>query len=68
MAKSWILIFSMTILQVKASKTQITTNPRALIYFGLNGSVAEQRKHESSGILTYHEKSSNPVRGRFLIA
>ena len=63
MTKSWILIFSMTKLQVKTSRTQITTNPRALIYLGLNGFVAEQRKHESSGILAYHEKSSNPVRG-----
>ena len=59
---------NMTILQLKTSKTQITTNTRALICLGLSGSVAELIKHEASGILTYCEKSSNPVRGRFFTA
>ena len=58
---------NMTILQIKTSKTQITTSTRALIYLGLNGSVAKRIKHEASGMLTYREKSSNPVRGRFFI-
>ena len=68
MAKSWILIFVMTILQLKTSKTQITTNTRALIYLELHGSVAKQIKHEASGMLTYREMSSKPVIGRFFIA
>ena len=57
MAKSWILIFVMTILQLKTSKTQITTKTRALIYLRLHGSVAERIKHEASGMLTYSKKS-----------
>ena len=57
MAKSWILIFVMTILQLKTSKTQITTNTKALIYLKLHGSVAERIKHEASGMLTYSKKS-----------
>ena len=68
MAKSWIPIFVMTILQLKTSKTHIATNTRALIYLGLHGSVAERIKHEVSGMLSYCKKSSNPVRGRFFIA
>ena len=68
MAKSWILIFVMTILQLKTSKTQITTNTGALIYLELHGSVAERIKHEASSMLTYREKSSKPVIGRFFIA
>ena len=60
MAKSWILIFVMTILRLKTSKTQIATNTRALIYLGLHGSVAERIKHEGSAMLTYRKKSSNP--------
>ena len=32
---SWILIFAMTILQLKTFKTQITTNTKALVYNGL---------------------------------
>ena len=68
MTKSWILIFVMTILQVKTSKTQITTNTKALIYLELHGSMAERIKHEASGMLNYLEKSSNPVRARFFIA
>ena len=68
MAKSWILIFGMTILQLKTSKTQITTNNRALIYPVLHGSVAERINHEASGILTCREKSSNLVRSGFFIA
>ena len=68
MAKSWILIFAMTILQLKTSKTQVTTNTRALIHFGLRGSVARRIKHEASGMLTYREKSSNPARDRYFIA
>ena len=67
MAKSWILIFVMTILPLKTSKTQVTTNTRALIYLGMHGSVAEQIKHEASDMLTCCEKSSNPVRSRFFI-
>ena len=67
MAKSWILIYAMTILPLKTFKTLITTNTRALIYLGLHGSVAKWIKHEASGMLTYCEKSSNPVRGRFFI-
>ena len=67
MAKSWILIFVMTILQLKTSKTQITTNTRALIYVPPYDSVAERIKHEVSGMFTYREKSSNPVRSRFFI-
>ena len=58
MTKSWILIFVMTILQLKTSKTQITTKTRALIYLGLHGSVAERIKQIVSGMLTYREKSS----------
>ena len=58
---------NMTILQLKTSKAQITTSTRALIYLGLHGSVAKRIKHEASGMLTYREKSSNPVRGRFFI-
>ena len=68
MAESWILIFVMTILQLKTSKTQITTNTRALIYLGLNGFAAERIKHDASDMLTYREKSSNSVRDRFFIA
>ena len=67
MAKSWILIFVMTI-QLKSSKTQITTNTRALIYVGLHDSVAERIKLEALGMVTYRKKKSNPVRGRFFIA
>ena len=67
MAESWILIFVMTILQLKTSKTQITTNTGALIYLEPHGSVAERIKHEAPGKLTYHEMSSNPARGRFSI-
>ena len=44
MTKSWTLIFVMIILQLKTSKTQITTNARALIYLELHGSVAERIK------------------------
>ena len=68
MAKSWILIFVMTILQLKTSKTQITTNTRALIYLGLHGSVVEWIKDEASDMLTYRKKRSNPVRDRFFVA
>ena len=57
----------MTILQLKTFKTQITTNTSALIYLGLCGSVAERIKNEASDMLTYCEKSLNPVRGRFFI-
>ena len=39
---SWILIFVMTVLQLRTFKTQITTNTRALVYLGLDGSVAER--------------------------
>ena len=67
MAKSWILIFVMTI-QLKTSKTQITTNTRALIYLGLHDSVAEWIKLEAFGMVTYRKKKSNPVRGRFFTA
>ena len=42
---SWILIFIMTILQLKTFKTQIIANSRALIYLGLYGSVAEPINH-----------------------
>ena len=59
---------TMTILQLKSSKTQITTITRALIYLELHGSMVERIKHEVCGMLTYCEKSSNPVRGRFFIA
>ena len=68
MAKSWILIFFMTKLQLKTSKTQFTTNTRALIYLGLDGSVAERIKPKASGMFTYREKSSNTARDRFFIA
>ena len=61
MTKSWILIFVMTILQLKTSKTQITTKSRALIYLELHRSVAERIKQIVSDMLTYREKSSNPV-------
>ena len=37
MVKSWILIFIMTILQLKTSKTQFKTTTRALIHLGLHG-------------------------------
>ena len=52
----------MTILQLKTSKTQITTNTKALIYLGLYGFVAERIKHEASGMRTYRKS------GRFFIA
>ena len=52
MAKSWTLIFVMTMLQLKTSKTQITTNTRALIFLGLHSSVGEQMKHEASDMFT----------------
>ena len=42
--------------QLKTSKTQITTNSRALIYLGLHGSVVEWIKHEASGMLIYGEE------------
>ena len=58
----------MAILQLKTSKTQITTNTRALIYLGLHGFVAEGIKHKAFGMLTFREKSSYPVRYRFFIA
>ena len=58
---------NMTTLQLKTSKTQITTNSRTLIYLGLHGSEAEWMKHESSGMLSLHETSSNSVRSRFFI-
>ena len=57
----------MTILQLRTSKAQIITNTRALIYLGLDGSVTELIKHETSDILPYPEKSSTPVRGRFVL-
>ena len=65
--KPWILIFVMTILQLKAFKTQIATNTRALVYHRVYDSVVERIKHEASGMLTYQEKSWNPVRSRFFI-
>ena len=68
MANSGMLIFVMTMLQLKTSKTQITTTTRALIHLGLHGSVAKQIKHEASDMFTYREKSSNHARGRFFIA
>ena len=68
MAKSKIIMFVMSILQLKTSKTQITTNTRDLIYLGLHDFVAERIKHGASGMLTYSEKSSHPVRSRFFIA
>ena len=68
MAKSWVLIFVMTKLQLKTSKTQFATNTRAIIHLGLHGSVAEWIKHEASGMFIYREKSSNTVRDRFFIA
>ena len=54
-------------LQLKTSKTQITTNTRALICLRPHGSVVERIGHEASGMLTYREKSSNPVRSTFSI-
>ena len=42
--KSWIIIFFMTILQLKFT-TQVTTNTRALIYLGRYGSVAKRISH-----------------------
>ena len=59
---------NMTMLQLKSSITQITKNTRALIYLRLHGSVAERIKYETSGMLTYSKKSSNPVRDKFFIA
>ena len=40
--KSWMLIFVMTILQLQSFKTQITTNTRAVVDYGLFGFVAER--------------------------
>ena len=54
-------------LQLKTSKTQITTNIRALIRLQLHGSVAERIGHEASDMLTYREKSSNLVSSTFFI-
>ena len=48
--KSWILIFVMTILQLKTFKTQVTTNTRALIYLGLYGLVAKRISHTTFNI------------------
>ena len=62
MAKSWILIFVMTILQLKTSKTQITTDIKALIFHRLYGSVAKRIKHTASNIFTCRETISNLVR------
>ena len=62
MAKSWMLIFAMTILQLRTFKTQIMTYTRALVYHRLSDFVAERINHKASNIFTYREKSSNPVR------
>ena len=66
--KSWILIFAITILQLKTSKTQITTNTRDLIYLGLHNSIANWIRHEAFGMLTYHEKNLNSIREIFFVA
>ena len=68
MAKSWILIFAITILQLKTFKTQYTTKSTDLIHFELYDSLAERINNDATGMFTYCEKSSNPVRGRFFIA
>ena len=41
------------------------TKARALIYFEPHSSEAERTKHEDFDMLTYREKSPNPVRGSF---
>ena len=65
--KSWILIFAMTILQLRTFKTQIITNTRALVYLELYGSVAERINHTDFNMLNYREKGFNPARNRFFI-
>ena len=60
MAKSWILIFAITILQLKTFKTQYTTKSRALIHFERYDSLAEWINDDATGMFTYYEKSSNP--------
>ena len=40
----------MTVLQLRTFKTQITTNTRALVYLGLDGSVAERISHTTFNI------------------
>ena len=44
------------------------TKTRALINTKLHGSVTERIDHESCDMLTYCEKTSNSVRGRFFIS
>ena len=65
--KSWILIFAMTILQLRTFKTQIITNTRALAYLELYGSVAERINHTDFNMTNYREKGFNPSRNRFFI-
>ena len=43
------------------------TKTTALLYHSLHGSVTERIKHEAFNMLTYREKSSNPIRSRYLI-
>ena len=52
----------MTILQLRTFKTQIMTNTRNLAHHFLQGSVPERTKHQALYILTYCEKSSNPIK------
>ena len=62
--KSWILIFVMTILQLKTFKTQVTTNTRTLIYKGLYGPVAKWISHTTFNIpcLSWKEFESRQVQ------
>ena len=48
--KSWILIFVITILQLKTFKTQVTTNTRDLIYLGLYDPMAKRISHTAFNI------------------
>ena len=48
--KSWILIFVMTILQLKTFKTQVTTNTGALIHLGLYDPVDKRISHTAFNI------------------
>ena len=62
---SWILIFAMTILQLKTFKTQVTTNTITLIYLGLYGSVAKRVSHTVLNTPYLSWKELEPVRSRF---
>ena len=52
----------------KTFKTQIMKKTRALFWLEPHGSVTEWITHEASDMLTYREKSSSAIGGRFFIS